>query len=334
MMRKKRSPRWGIIALALLGLLLMSSVAYAHEGDLTALQNAAGYVNLQNFIWLLSVIGIGGGICFVFRGVIATILGMESLMEALAWVMAIGLTVGSYFLPDSYQYLSAWTVPIGAIMFAIALYVSMALRNKMMKEINFSAILMIIWAAIALFYQSSFVGFIAVGALMSFIGFSIIVTPFCHAFGFDNDEAMARGTIAGILIATGYAVCDALGVNTGYIQVFETGALYLGTFVAGIGILIISCKWYKKESYLASNIFAVMIFIFGIGLSLLFGVRPISSMLIVFGLLYVTEKIIEIPVESSIAFGIHLIASGGFLFAAWKWISDNPNIVMQFQNLP
>jgi len=330
-MRKKLSLLWSAV---LLWCMMMPSLAYAHDGDLTALQNAAGYVNLQNFVWLLSVLGIGGGICFIFRGVIVTILEMQNLMEALAWIGAIGLTVGSYFIPDSYQYLTAWTVPIGAIMFAIALVVSMGIREKMMKGINLSALLMIIWAIIAMFYQSSFVGFMAVGAMMSFVGFSIIVTPFCHAFGFDNDEAMARGTVAGIIIATIYAVCIATGINTSYFQVFEYGALYLGTFVAGIGILIISSKWYKKESYLASNIFAVIVFGVGIALSLLFGIRPISSMLIVFGLLYVTEKIIEIPVESSIAFGVRLIVAGGVLFAGWKWISNNPDLVMQFQNLP
>ena len=117
------------------------------------------------------------------------------------------------------------------------------------------------------------------------------------------------------------------------VKIFEAGALYSGGIVGGIGILILSSRWYKKSTYMGANILAILVFFGGGFLSLLFGISGLSSVLLVFAVLWGTEKVIEIPIESIVGFGFRMLVAGGLLTYAWNWCHDNPDAILNIQRM-
>jgi hypothetical protein len=296
--------------------------------DLSMLQRAAGYVSWLGFIEVLGIGAIAGGLIFIFGGIVKTILKMTGLMEILLWLLTVGCIAHSYAIGGAYQ---SWTIAIGAILIPCAYILSAYVHKIVINESASLAILSIIWGFIALFFSSSFVGFLAVGALLGTLGFFIAVTPFSYMFGFKSDEAIPHATAAGLIIMGIYILTRALHINEQYFAVFETGALWLGSLVGFLGLLIVSSAMYDEErTWGAMNLLTIILLIVTVSLGLLFAINEVTTIASAFLLLYLAAKIIEVETESMIALGVKLFIAGIMIACVWQWLSTHQDIAKQY----
>lgn len=290
--------------------------------DLSALQRAAGYLS---WLGLLKVIGstlLLGGVGFIFRGAITYFLEQESLLEFLAWSTVMGLIIGAYFAPMEYQ---TWMIlPGSGILSCVALY-SAHVRKISIRIEKSASIITVIWGAIAVFYQSDAVGFLAVGALLTALGYSIVVTPLSYGFGFTSDDAMPRATAAGLLVTAAYVGVHIADVHLKHFAVFETGALWLGCLVLLTGLLIMSSSYYHSSAnhVFFMNVLMIAVMAGGISLGAVYGIREISTICGAFLLFYGLDKIFEVRTADSFTFGLKLIIMAGVVALVWHALSTH-----------
>lgn len=310
---------------------LMAMAADSNCPDLSTLQRLAGFANWIGFFQILGIGLITGGIGFIFWGVIKSILEMASLMEALLWLITLGMLITSAFVPTVYQ---TWTVPVGSILVPCAFSLSAYLRKIKIKEVMSLTILTLIWATIAIFFDSAFVGFLAVGSLLAALGFSVVVTPFSYGFGFADDDAVPRGTAAGLAILAIYIALRIFRVELGAFSVFETGALWLASFVGFVGLLITSSLWYEKGKHWSLMNFVTLVALVGsTSLAVLFGIKEVTTMASAFLIFYLAAKIVEIDTESTAVLGIKLLIAGLMLAGVWMLLRSNEQLVAQYLSL-
>lgn len=296
--------------------------------DLTTLQRAAGYVSWLGLIQVLGIGSIAGGVIFIFWGVIKTILDMTGLMEALLWILTVGLLTGTAFVDPTYQ---PWTLAIGAILIPCACLLTADLHKIKIEKTKSLATLTFIWVTIAIFYHSPFVGFLAVGALLAFLGFSMAVTPFCYSFGFTDEDAVPRATTAGLMVMAAYIALRAFRIDPGYFSVFESGALWLASFVGFLGLLITSSKWYEDAKHWAIMNTVTIVLLIGVtSLGMVFGIKEVTTIASTFLLFYLAAKIVEIETESLVAIGIKLLIVGLITAGAWQWLRTHQEFAMQY----
>lgn len=326
---------------AFLFLICISSTVFAADAlcpPTTKLQKVAGYVSgyleWMNFIKIIGILAVVAGACFIFSGVVRLIIDIfyKYLLEASLWVTSVGLVVGTEFISEDYQ---TWSLLIGSLLFPVAFIFSSKIRDVKGDPLNFSMLLTVIWSMIALAYQSPHVAFFAVGALISTLGFSVVVTPFCYYLGFKDDQAIARGTLASFFVSGVYLLARVFKLDFGHFAVFESGALWLAGFVFFIGLLIISTRGYLSKNevgnnFIALNLITVVALMLFASLGMLFGVREITTLASTFMIFYFATKVIEVPTNNSISFGIKLLCAGGVVFLAWDWLNSHPELVKQY----
>ncbi|NEN90098.1 MAG: hypothetical protein F6K48_14735 [Okeania sp. SIO3H1] len=169
-----------------------------------------------------------------------------------------------------------------------------------------SLILFIIWAIAGIFYQSSLLGFIAIIALETSLGFSIIVTPLRYMIGFTERDVIPRAMSASLILLTIYVSAEIVNFEFPYIEVFSTGVLFIGSFVYFIGTLIVSSKWYQFGKFNINNYLWLQFLAIISGVAALY-IGSVWQVLLLqriggtFFFLYLIEKYFEIPWEKKYA---------------------------------
>jgi hypothetical protein len=303
------------LALALPLLAAVVSTAHAADcPDLTALQRAAGAVTWANFLQASAIALAVAGTLLFCSGLVRRFLQQVRLIEALLWGATVGLASGGVFLPPDWQ---SWTALSACLLLPGALALSVRLRQIPFSLSRGWQLLAVAWGAMAIAYQLDVLGFLAMVAFIAVLGLSIVVTPFCYAFGFASERAFLRASVGGALLALLFAGLSVIGLQLGPLEVFRPGALWMGGFAWFLGVLILSNKWFQRERYLRNQLVAVVSLVGSLGIGLVFGVRELVTLASAFLLFYVGAKVIEIPVNGRIALGLKLVATGGVISGAW-----------------
>lgn len=282
--------------------------------DLTALQRVAGFVTWQNTL-RLGAIGLGAaGALFFCSGLVRRFLRQTGLIELLLWALAAGGLAGGALVPAE---LRVWPVLIGSLVLPGAAAFSLWRRQIRLPVPRILMALAFAWGAIAWVAGLPAVGFLAVGALLAWLGLRIAVGPFCYAFGFDGPDALMRATVAGAALVTGFTALVATGVPLGPLSVFRPGALWLGSFAWFLGVLIVSVRWYRPGHYARRQFLAMASLGAALSAGLLLGASELVTMAATFWLFYVLGKVAEIPLAGRIGFGLKLIGAAGLLAGIW-----------------
>ncbi len=308
-------------------LLMLPFAVFAATGDcpdLNMLQRIAGYASWMGLLQVVIGITLLGGILFMFWGAVEALLAQESLLEVLIWISALTLTVGAHFLETTYR---TWILIAGAGLWAGAIAFSAHVHKKKPDPFKFSATLMVIWMVLALFYHSDAIGFMAVGAFLSALGFSVLVTPGCYAFGYEKEDAIPSGTVSGLMLTIIYGAVRAFHVEFGMFSVFESGALWLGSLVGFIGLLILSSSWYDRKRSGAHQFMMNVVMIVMLAITISFGVfadvRELSTMGGAFLIFYVAGKVAEVETTEYFAFGLKLLCICAVFAGAWYVLDHN-----------
>lgn len=301
------------------------------QAPLSAMQKAVGYVTVMGSFKLLGAIALLAGLCFIFWGVIKNLLASEGLIELLLWGGGAGSLILASRLTKDMQ---TFTLLPAAGLIAGGYLYSGYIRNKKTQPTIIAISLAILWSAIALFFGSAPVGFMAVAALLTALGFSIIVEPLCTVIGFDDDDSLSRGTISGLLLIGAYTALRAFKLDFGPAVVFTSGALWLGGLAGFTGLLILSSRHYhddgKLGNYAFLNLIAGVVFAGSILLGGYYDIRQLSTFGVVYLVLLAVEKVSDVKAKDAVTIGLQLIAIGGILFSAWRYMHAHMNELSRY----
>lgn len=290
--------------------------------ELTWLQRAAGFVTFMNIMWVLGI--ILGAVCFIFLfGEWVTTI-FKDIPLGVYEVGFYGLGGGLVFWATR---LSAGYAPYvglaGCLLFGGAAAFTATTHFKGKNPAGLMAFVAGVWAVAALLLSSSLIGFFSVAALMSALGFSIIVMPGAYAIGFNDDEALARGTISAFMILTVFAGLRMAAVDTPHLSVFETGGIFLGAFVGYLGLLIISSKWYAEKNYVFMQILMILLCVAALYVGSTWQISVLQKIGGTFLVLWFLEKVLEIAIESRVYWAYWGLLIGGLITGGVVLVKSN-----------
>ncbi len=305
--------------------------------EFTALQRWAGYLSWMGFFKTLAVVAIAAGIIFFFSGFLKLAwesiwLIVRNVADVLAYATSFGLIALGNWMPEEYR---LWPVMIGSILFAGSMKLTIWLRKiKTEKPTGFFAILTVVWGTIAIYYNMSEIGFLAVGAFMGILGFSVAVSPLCYAFGFENEKDIDAGTAAALMILLLYVLGHIFyPAMPNAVKVFMTGAFWLGSLVGYIGLLILSSKWVvesKRGNYAWMQIITIAACIVGVAGGSTFGINALAGIAGTLFVFYLAGKLVEIPTNGMMGFGLKLMLIGAVFSGAWMYAKDHEALIKTY----
>lgn len=321
-------------------LLALTQTAHAAETtcpDLTALQRWAGYLEWTNILYALGIVIPTIGIIIFTHGFIKwawdTIWSViRNIADVLAFAVSLGLVAYGSWVPEEYR---LTPVLSGSILFAASIVLMVWLRKIKTKEpTGFFAILTVVWGAIAIYYNMSEIGFLAMAALMGVLGFSVAVSPLCYSFGFKDEKSVDAGTAAALMILATYVIAQIFYPNMPQaMAVFTTGAFWLGSLVGYIGLLILSNKWFvemKEGNYAWMQVVTIALCLSGVAIGVTFGINALAGVAGTISVFYFASKLIEIPADDSMTFGLKLVLIGGFFYGAWFIANSNEALIKPY----
>lgn len=300
--------------------------------ELSTAQVWVGYLSWMGFFKGLGVLAIAGGIFGLFGHFILTfVVALRHALVVLGFVVSIGLVVGAYWLAPDYQ---LWPVMIGCLGFmaSIFAYISVwKIQGDDPKTV--AAILTIAWGAAAAFYNLVEIGILANLALVTFLGFSVVVGRLSYGFGWHEDAKMRSGTAAALLLLAVFVAQKAIFPHApAYVQVFATGTFWVGSIVAFTGLLIMSSKWYDMthSNYLAMQLITIIIYVTCIAVGMILHINPLAGAAGVFLAFYVAAKPMEISDAGFPAFCVGLIITGALMSGIWYVARQHEQVVYQY----
>ncbi len=306
----------------------------APEPQLTGLQRFAGYITLIN---VLKTLGAALGVlCFTIlfgSYVIDLIKALKNVPLVVYEVIFYGLSVGLLVYGRT---LSAENAPycglVGSLLFAGTMAFSRKMRKFVDDGFRFCGILFVIWTATALVYHSSMIGFIAVTALLGALGFSVAAGPLCYCIGFKDEAAVGKATSSAFLILATFVGMRVLGKHVVVLAPFEFGALFMGSFVGYLGLLISSSRWYdgKRANYVLFQIVTIVAGFAAIFVGSVFGIGELLKIGGTFFVLYILEKTIEIPASGVRGYAAVGLAASVVLFAIGMFARSNMDLVAPY----
>jgi hypothetical protein len=305
--------------------------------DLTLLQQAAGYVTAMNILWFFAICVDVVSIAYLFWDVISAIVEIFAAIpiqvyEVVMYALSVGAMIGGYWLSDEVR---EYTVLTGALLFAASMIVTALLHDLRASHLRFYTILMLVWGAVAIFYGSSLIGFIAVMAMMGVLGFSVMVTPLCYSFGFRDEDSLGKATSASIFVLIAFAFMKSIGVENPVVGVFMSGALWMGSLVGFLGLLIASSRWYQQSErgrlpYAVMQLVTLAVFVSAIMVGSIWDMHQLRGVGATFLALYLIEKPFEIHMESARAYAIiGLLVSAG-IYGSIVWAKTHMDVIQPY----
>ena len=316
---------------------MLEQVLLAPGDDLTPLQEFAGLITFVNVFLVLGSIAVTVCFAYLFGSYVKDLMKVLKnvpyvVYEVVFYAIGVGLLLWGLRLGDS---ISEYVGLTGCLLVMAALGFSATKRKFARDPFRFSGILFVVWTAAAVVYGSSLLGFFAVAALLSALGFSVVASPLSYTIGFRDDKGFGRATTAAFVILAGFVGIRVSGAHTPTLAVFEFGALFLGSFVGYLGLLIASSRWYEdKGNYVLFQVVTILAGVAALLVGSVFGIGELQKIGGTFFVLYLIEKFFEVPVEGKRArAGLGLLI-GAVTLGIGFLVKTHPDAVAGFLFLP
>jgi len=155
-----------------------------------------------------------------------------------------------------------------------------------------------VYTVLAVALHTQLIGFLAVAAFGALLGFSFGIGPLSMYFGFHDEQQAAQAIfpsacLIGIYIARSLGMFDQASY---YMEVFDAGIFFIGSFVYFLALLILSSRWGRDVNYFISNIIMVCSIIAVCLLGFLVdSLSVFRGVGLTFAVFYLLQKYIEIP---------------------------------------
>lgn len=257
----------------------------------------SGLMNLANIGYFFAI--VVGAICVLV--IVWKLFGILKDIPAVFWEIvlygaSIALMASPYWVPEAPE----WMKITGCLLFGGSILFTGHAHELESNTTAFWAILTVLYGGVALFYGSEPVGFLAVIALLSLAGFSVVGGGLCIALGYEDEDKLPGGTLIATALTGTVLTAKFLNLNLGPFAVFMPGAIWIGSIVAGLGFLIIASKWYgffsddRRPNYVLMQIVALAVYGAGIFFGAVTGSDPVMYISAVFLAIYLVEKPHEI----------------------------------------
>jgi hypothetical protein len=295
-------------------------------------------LSLVNIVWVgATVVGVVSAAVLAYYVIppLAVLFALVPLAayEAALAAASLGAIVGGLWIDGWGAYVGF----AGCLGVAGTMALSGALRKLDVSHTRFFGILTVVWSVTAVLYHSQLIGFAAVAALMGLLGFSAAVLPLCYVVGFKDDASVPRATFSGLAILAAYVAFSAAFADTAWLAPFSTGALFLGSFVGYLGLLIMSSRWYvfgnKSRGvlgYAGLNLLTVAAGVAAIVVGTLRSVPQLQQIGGTFFCLYLLEKPAELPVKSVTGWAFVGLVVSGVLYWASALVTTHAEAIQPY----
>ncbi|KND50691.1 MAG: hypothetical protein ABA06_04530 [Parcubacteria bacterium C7867-001] len=278
--------------------------------QLTPLQKAVGVIDTPGVLLFLGALLVLGGVGTLLSKLIDFDWMSANMWGILGCVLSGAmLTYGSLWGTMFVDYLPAGVVTfIGALVLAPS--VAAVLSGSSGPTYVYMAIMTVAYTISAGLLVSSPIGFLAVIAFLGTMGFTAIGGGLSYAVGYEDDDHIPGATIAAFGLCAGFSLAAWYGVSAPWFAIFKDGAFWMGTFVTGIGVLIMSSRWYGGSEEKRRPPYAIKLILGAgiIGLGVFGGLALNNGQLLyiaaAFGALFIIEKMYEVMPENAWAYGI------------------------------
>lgn len=294
---------------------------------LTRLQKFAGFITFVNIAWLIAIIIGVISLLYLLRDLITWLVKRFldipiEVYEVVSYLGSIGLIVLAKTLGDGTAPYVALT---GCLLFGGALTFT-AMRRKWRSVDGISLILFIAWGITAMVFTSSLVGFFAIIALMTALGFSGAVIPMGYMIGFKDEDSLGRATSASLIILTGFVFLRVFGNSIPYLSVFESGALFMGSFVGFLGLLIASSRYYRDgDGYVTQQLITIIAGVLALFVGSTWSIPELQKIGGTFFALYAVEKFTDIPMKQARTYATVGLILSSLIYGFCMMVKQNPD---------
>ena len=181
------------------------------------------------------------------------------------------------------------------------------------KEIRLvSGVCCAVYAGAAWWNQSITLGVLASLAFVAFFGFVLLAGPLTIIIGFNSTDKAGQGTFAAACL-TIFGLFLTQHYLPRSLDVFQTGALFTGTFVYFVGMVILSSKWVAKEMYWLRNLVTFLSGPLLIWVATSLDIGMVNAIAGTFFVVFLMDKYVEfctLWVKNTIGFGAALLGTG------------------------
>lgn len=282
---------------------------------LTPLQEFAGAIDFLRIILVFGLLAVFGAAIYLFRYYVGKLLQLFKnvhvvVYEIVFYVASLGCALWGWLLPEPMHGSLGF---LGCLLFAGALGFSASYHRVPINRFRFSVILFMVWALGALLFDSALIGFIAIGALLSTLGFSPFIALVFNDGTRRFDNIFEKTTGAAFAVLALFIGLRLVGALLPALAIFEFGALFLGSIVGYAGLLYLSSQWRQnRKRYWGSQGVAIVAGIGALFFGTVFQINELQKIGGTFFVLYCLVKAADIPVNSRPAWAL-LIAVVGII---------------------
>jgi hypothetical protein len=282
---------------------------------LTPLQEFAGAIDFLRVVMVLGIIAVAGAVSYLFKYYVKKLLQLLRsvpivVYEIVFYAASLGCGIRGWVLPEP---LHSSIGLLACLLFAAALGFSTSYHRLLAHTFLFSALLFLVWAPAAILFGSSLIGFLAVGALISALGFNELVKIVVDSLRFRQKTVVENATLAAFLVLALFIGLRVFGALIPVLAVFEFGALFLGSIVGYGGLLIWSSRWhgqYHWERYWGFQVVAIIAGLGALFFGSVFQIGELQKIGGTFFVVYCLAKVGEIPTRSRPAFALLIVVVG------------------------
>ncbi len=157
-------------------------------------------------------------------------------------------------------------------------------------------------APLAIFYQSTLLGFMAIVSLYTMIGFSVMCLGMCWCIGFKDEEGMNKCVSSSLVLIPIFTLLRLLNISNYYLYPFSIGVFVFANIVYFLGLLIMTAMTDTDNKQNHSHKLMILSLLVTLIMGSVFNLPSIFNTALTFGILYVTEQLcVYIKKISSIA---------------------------------
>ncbi|HLP09282.1 MAG TPA: hypothetical protein VK178_14040 [Opitutaceae bacterium] len=190
----------------------------------------------------------------------------------------------------------------------------------------------VVWGGAAAGYGSETLGFLAVGAVLTGLGFAAGMIPGLVMIGFRDRAAVPRATIAAGVLLAAHVALHCAGVAADWLKPFRAGMGFLGAFVLLLGLLILASRRYDGRRWAGrrfwSRYAAIQVVTCVVGVATIYfgsvhGVPHLLGLGGTFFCLFLLEKYYDLPWRG-IGWAWSLFGAGGLLYLFALFVQARP----------
>lgn len=328
----------GLSALSATPALAQSCPEFTTADHLRALGSVVSLGDMGKFFG----IGLGGiGLLMVIGWIISKLnLFSAVVWEVLGYAAAIALITAGLWVPGVFPALAPHigaAVIVGSLLAGGMIVITGNLHEITPNPTTFFGTLFVLYSGIAVAYQSVPVAFFAVLALLGLAGFSVVADTLTYAFFF-REKKLPGTTALAVLLAATFLVLKGTGTHIPYIGIFETGALWAGSLVGAIGLLIVSSVYYRDSDSedgrsfptFARQLMAFAVLAAGIVFGAIYDSDVVMYVSAVFFFLNVIERPYEWAPRSFFAYSILTTLIGLALYSGGTWVHNHVDMLQAY----